>query len=112
MSSNEKIAELAYQLWTERGQPHGSHEQDWLEAEQRLSAAYIGEKGPKDRQIDTSLKETFPASDPPASHLPDVPPSNAADKWIAAGKNPPSDKNPGKGAGKRGGGANQSGQGK
>jgi uncharacterized membrane protein len=34
--------------------------------------------------IDESLQETFPASDPPASHLPDEPPSNADAKWAAA----------------------------
>jgi hypothetical protein len=34
--------------------------------------------------IDESLEETFPASDPPASRLPDEPPSNADAKWAAA----------------------------
>jgi uncharacterized membrane protein len=36
-----------------------------------------------DRAIDESLEETFPASDPPASRLPDDPPINAAAKWRA-----------------------------
>lgn len=36
------------------------------------------------RAVDESLQETFPASDPPASHLPDEPPSNAEAKWAAA----------------------------
>ena len=33
--------------------------------------------------LDEALEQTFPASDPPASRLPDVPPSNAAAKWKA-----------------------------
>ena len=37
-----------------------------------------------DRAIDDSLEGTFPASDPPASHLPDEPPINADAKWRAA----------------------------
>jgi hypothetical protein len=34
--------------------------------------------------VDRSVDESFPASDPPASHLPDEPPSNADAKWAAA----------------------------
>jgi ABC-type sugar transport system substrate-binding protein len=34
--SNEEIAALAYQLWLERGSPHGSHDEDWLRAEEML----------------------------------------------------------------------------
>jgi len=73
VSSQHLIAERAYHLWNARGRPHGSKEEDWLEAE----------------PIDSSLQESFPASDPAANHQPDVVPSNAADKWRAAGKNPP-----------------------
>jgi hypothetical protein len=35
--------------------------------------------------IDRSLEQTFPASDPPASHRADEPPANADAKWKAAG---------------------------
>ncbi len=31
-----KIAELAYRLWQDRGSPSGSPEEDWLRAEQEL----------------------------------------------------------------------------
>jgi hypothetical protein len=79
VSSQHLIAERAYHLWNARGRPHGSKEEDWLEAERQLSAD----------AIDSSLQESFPASDPAANHQPDVVPSNAADKWRAAGKNPP-----------------------
>ena len=35
--------------------------------------------------VDRSLQGTFPASDPPASRIPDNPPANADAKWQAAG---------------------------
>jgi len=36
--THEEIAELAYQLWEERGRPIGSPEIDWALAEQTLAA--------------------------------------------------------------------------
>jgi hypothetical protein len=38
----------------------------------------------KSHAVDESVAESFPASDPPASRLPDEPPSNADAKWAAA----------------------------
>jgi hypothetical protein len=38
----------------------------------------------KSEAVDQSVEESFPASDPPASHLPDEPPANADAKWAAA----------------------------
>jgi len=32
------IAALAYALWQEKGCPEGTHEEDWLRAEQELTA--------------------------------------------------------------------------
>jgi hypothetical protein len=86
MSSSQSIAERAYQLWQARGRPHGSEEEDWLEAERQLAIAEEPSRADlrNEGSIDSSLKESFPASDPPASHIPDSPPSNASDKWIAA----------------------------
>jgi hypothetical protein len=75
MSRDSSIAELAYRLWIERGRPHGSAEADWLEAERRLSPQHAE---------DSSSRDSFPASDPPATHQPDIVPSNAAEKWRAA----------------------------
>ena len=34
----QEIEMLAYQLWIERGSPHGSSDQDWHRAEQELRA--------------------------------------------------------------------------
>jgi hypothetical protein len=34
--------------------------------------------------IDEAVNDSFPASDPPASHIPDEPPVNAEAKWEAA----------------------------
>jgi hypothetical protein len=81
MPSKQSVAELAYHLWLARGRPQGSSDTDWFEAERLLAVT-------SETMIDDSLQESFPASDPPASHLPDVPPANAADKWAAAGLAP------------------------
>jgi len=86
MDSNQATAELAYRLWVERGRPHDSADADWLEAERQLALSLDPEAADskKEGEIDESLEETFPASDPPASHSPDLPPANASDKWAAA----------------------------
>ncbi len=88
MTTKQTIAERAYQIWNARGRPHGSSEEDWFEAERQLSSPQEADEAGYDtnRAIDASLEETFPASDPAASHIPDVPPSNAQDKWDAAAK--------------------------
>jgi hypothetical protein len=78
------IGELAYRLWQARGCPEGSAEQDWLNAEKQLRSAQRAAEPTASDAIDRSLQETFPASDPPASHQPDEPPSNADAKWKAA----------------------------
>ena len=36
--SHEEIARRAYQLWEERGKPHGSPEEDWHLAKYELQA--------------------------------------------------------------------------
>lgn len=85
MINNQAIAELAYRLWVDRGRPDGSSDADWFEAERQLASVDAGPAdSTKEAEIDESLEETFPASDPPASHSPDLPPANASDKWAAA----------------------------
>lgn len=78
------IGELAYRIWQARGCPEGTAEQDWLDAEKQLQSAQRAAEPTASDAIDRSLQETFPASDPPASHRPDVPPANADAKWKAA----------------------------
>jgi hypothetical protein len=84
-TSRRSIAELAYELWKARGCPNGSSEQDWLEAE-RLAAHSAAAEPSRSESEDEASIESFPASDPPASHIPDVPPSNAGEKWTAPTK--------------------------
>jgi Protein of unknown function (DUF2934) len=35
--SHKEVELLAYQLWVDRGRPHGNDAQDWLRAEEQLS---------------------------------------------------------------------------
>jgi hypothetical protein len=37
---HDKIAMRAYEKWCQRGRPHGTHVQDWLEAESELKAEH------------------------------------------------------------------------
>jgi len=88
-TDTKPIAEIAYALWRTRGSPYGSPEEDWFEA-QRLAAPSAGQQppaadeAPGEGAIDEALSESFPASDPPATHTADVPPSNTDAKWTAA----------------------------
>jgi DUF2934 family protein len=76
----QAVRELAYSLWEQRGKPEGDAERHWFEAERLLGA-----KPRTDNQrVDESVRESFPASDAPASGLPDKPPANADRKWAAA----------------------------
>ena len=38
---HEAIARMAYAIWQDRGCPHGTDVEDWLEAEQQLSNRQI-----------------------------------------------------------------------
>jgi hypothetical protein len=38
---HEKIAMRAYEKWVKRGRPHGSHVQDWLDAERELQTEMV-----------------------------------------------------------------------
>jgi hypothetical protein len=76
----QRVRELAYRLWVERGSPEGGAEADWYEAERQL----LGGRKTDSQIVDEAAKESFPASDAPASGLPDKPPANAGEKWRAA----------------------------
>jgi hypothetical protein len=80
----QAIGKLAYRLWEARGRRHGYAEQDWLDAERELRSKQPAAAS-SHKAIDDSLKQSFPASDPPSSHFPDEPPVNADAKWAAAG---------------------------
>jgi hypothetical protein len=83
---SKSIAELAYHLWERRGRPHGTAEVDWHEAERQISGdSAATTPHALDAKVEESEVETFPASDPPSSRMPDNPPSNAEAKWEAPG---------------------------
>jgi len=35
-ATNREVAQLAYQLWIDRGKQHGNDTQDWFQAEEQL----------------------------------------------------------------------------
>jgi Protein of unknown function (DUF2934) len=74
------IRELAYSLWEQRGKPEGGDQKDWFEAERLLGV----QPRIDSQRVDESVRESFPASDAPATGLPDKPPANADEKWAAA----------------------------
>ena len=83
-----KQQELAYRLWEERGRPEGRPDEDWFEAERRLqSDQYEADSA----AVDEAVRESFPASDPPSTSVPDRPPANAKKRRAAAPRRPPSD---------------------
>ena len=47
---HEKISMRAYEKWCQRGRPHGTHLQDWLEAERELQAELGKSAGPSSRR--------------------------------------------------------------
>ena len=81
-----KQRELAYRLWEERGRPVGRPDEDWYEAERRLRS---DQHEAESAAVDEAMRESFPASDPPSSHVPDKPPANAKRRRASPPRRPP-----------------------
>jgi hypothetical protein len=81
-----KQQELAYRLWEERGRPEGRPDEDWFEAERRLRT---DQHDSESAAVDEAIRESFPASDPPSSGLPDKPPANARKRKASPPRRPP-----------------------
>ena len=81
-----KQQELAYRLWEERGRPEGRPDEDWFEAERRLRS---DQHDSESAAVDEAMRESFPASDPPATGLPDKPPANARKRKASPPRRPP-----------------------
>jgi hypothetical protein len=47
---HDRIAKRAYEKWCQHGCPHGTHQQDWLEAEAELRAEMSGTSMPRSTQ--------------------------------------------------------------
>jgi hypothetical protein len=47
---HEKVAQRAYEKWLQRGQPQGTEEQDWLEAEAEVRAELAQGSSPQPRR--------------------------------------------------------------
>jgi hypothetical protein len=45
--TQQQIAQRAYERWVKRGRPHGTHLQDWLEAEMELKREMAAKAGQK-----------------------------------------------------------------
>jgi len=80
----QSIRELAYQLWLADGGVAGSADHYLRAAERQLRGEKAAASEASANAVDDALKDSFPASDPPASHLPDEPPVNAKAKFKAA----------------------------
>jgi len=81
-----KQRELAYRLWEERGRPVGRPEEDWFEAERRLLS---DQHEAESAAVDEAARESFPASDPPSTGVPDRPPVNGRKRKAAPPRRPP-----------------------
>jgi hypothetical protein len=59
----QRISLRAYELWEKRGREHGSHLDDWIEAEREIDAEIAGETDAETaRGTDTEIaSETAPA---------------------------------------------------
>ena len=71
---SRKQRELAYRLWEERGRPEGPRRRGLVRSR---AAVAVRSARAESAAVDEAARESFPASDPPSSHVPDKPPVNA-----------------------------------
>ena len=70
MNTSQRIRELAYHLWRERGKRDGYAQDDWLEAERRiLSEPSPGPGKPTVRRVRKREKASAPLNAPPTVPL-------------------------------------------
>lgn len=60
----EKLRELAYELWEKAGCPAGKQDEFWQQAEARLAQDKRGTPSVKNDDLDMAGDHSFPASDP------------------------------------------------
>jgi Protein of unknown function (DUF2934) len=69
---HDRIAKRAYEKWCHRGQPNGTHEQDWYEAEAELHAEMSGQSVGRSSPVTPSMQQPArPAQ--PATGMPQKP---------------------------------------
>ena len=84
--NERKQQELAYRLWEERGRPEGRPDEDWFEAERRLLS---DQHEAESAAVDEAVRESFPASDPPSTNVPDKAPINPRKRKASAPRRSP-----------------------
>jgi hypothetical protein len=67
----ERIAQRAYEKWCQRGCPHGTDQQDWLEAEAELRAEMAGGRAPHATPSMPQVPGARPTQ--PATNMPQKP---------------------------------------
>lgn len=69
--TEQQIRERAYALWEKEGSPQGRDAEFWERARLMVEADAASPRVDRpqsagDREVDTAMDESFPASDPPA----------------------------------------------
>jgi hypothetical protein len=64
---HDRIAKRAYEKWCKRGCPHGTHQQDWYEAEQEIRAEMMGQTTGRTAQPQQPMQQPMHHTAQPAS---------------------------------------------
>lgn len=60
----EKLRELAYELWEKAGRPAGRQDEFWQQAEESLAQKESPKRHVPNDDLDVAGEHSFPASDP------------------------------------------------